>query len=152
MSQVDTDSQHAADDEPAKPEAAASADLADGRQSVLGLRDSDRLIAGVLAAVVLALAAIQWLRLGGWNAKPVAIDRPPEMVYEYKVDVNTATWVEWMQLPGVGETLARRIVAHREANGPFTSIEELDRINGIGPKTLEDLRPWLVISEDRGGD
>ena len=64
---------------------------------------------------------------------------------DFRIDVNSATWVEWGQLDGIGDTMARRIVADREENGPFRSIDELRRVKGIGPKTLERLRPWLSI-------
>ena len=46
-------------------------------------------------------------------------------------------------LPGVGETLARRIVESRSEAGPFTELEALRRVRGIGPKTLERIRPYL---------
>lgn len=62
---------------------------------------------------------------------------------EFSVDVNTATWVEWMQVPEVGEKLARAIVHDRETNGPFQSVDELTRVKGIGNKTLDKMRPFL---------
>jgi competence protein ComEA len=85
--------------------------------------------------------------LSGWGLQPVEVERLPERVYDYRIDINQATWVEWMQLPGVGETLAKRILEYREENGPFQSVDELDDIKGIGPKTLEKLRPWLMVQE-----
>lgn len=62
---------------------------------------------------------------------------------EFSVDVNSATWVEWMQVPEVGEKLARAIVHDRETNGPFRSVDELTRVKGIGNKTLDKMRPFL---------
>jgi competence protein ComEA len=44
--------------------------------------------------------------------------------------------------------LARRIVADREQNGPFRSVDDLARVKGIGPKTLEHLRPWVRLAEE----
>jgi competence ComEA-like helix-hairpin-helix protein len=49
------------------------------------------------------------------------------------VNVNRATAVELERLPGIGPSLARLIVADREARGPFATLEALDRIPGIGP-------------------
>ncbi len=46
-------------------------------------------------------------------------------------------------LPGVGETLAKRIVESRAAEGRFADVEELQRVRGIGPKTLERMKPYL---------
>jgi competence protein ComEA len=89
---------------------------------------------------------IHWARMSGWGIRPVEIDRQSPQSFAYRLNVNNATWVEWTQLEGVGDPLARRIVADREANGPFHTIEELSRVPGIGPKTLDKLRPWLEIS------
>jgi len=49
-----------------------------------------------------------------------------------------------IQLPGLGKTLAGRILADRQANGPFHDLEDLVRVSGIGPKTLEKIRPFLL--------
>jgi competence protein ComEA len=57
------------------------------------------------------------------------------------INVNTATLQELEQLPGVGAVTANSIIASR----PFRSFEDLDRVKGIGPKTLEKLRPFVVI-------
>ena len=48
------------------------------------------------------------------------------------------------QLPGVGPATAAAIVAERERNGPFASVDELDRVRGIGPAKLEALRGLVV--------
>ena len=49
------------------------------------------------------------------------------------LNVNQATAVELERLPGIGPSLARRIVADREARGPFATVQALDRVPGIGP-------------------
>ena len=59
----------------------------------------------------------------------VAASGQPDTV----LNVNRATAVELEGLPGIGPSLARRIVADREARGPFATVEALDRIPGIGP-------------------
>jgi|GEM_PF-1361149 len=56
------------------------------------------------------------------------------------VSLSTATAAELDGLPGIGPTTAARIIAFRESNGPFTSVEELDDVPGIGPATVERLR------------
>lgn len=56
-----------------------------------------------------------------------------------RVDINTATLAELTSLPGIGETLARRIMDYREANGPFSSVSELLKVSGIGQRKLEGL-------------
>ena len=72
----------------------------------------------------------------------VAAARPglPDTV----LNVNRATAVELEGLPGIGPSLARRIVADREARGPFATVEALDRIPGIGPGLLTRLGRLVV--------
>ena len=60
--------------------------------------------------------------------------------------LNTATQEELAQLPGIGEELARRIVEHREANGPFETIEELMEVSGIGEGKFADLEGRITVN------
>jgi competence protein ComEA len=55
------------------------------------------------------------------------------------LDLNTATVADLDALPGIGPVLAQRIVDHRTAHGPFTSVEQLDDVSGIGPAIFADL-------------
>jgi len=57
--------------------------------------------------------------------------------------LNTADAQALCALPGVGETIAGRIIAHREAHGPFRSPEELLEVEGIGEKTLENIYAYM---------
>ena len=63
------------------------------------------------------------------------------------LDLNTATQEELMALPGVGEVLAERILAYRAEHGPFTCVEELGNVSGIGEKKLEALLPEVTVGE-----
>jgi competence protein ComEA len=63
------------------------------------------------------------------------------------VDINTATIPELVALPRIGPALAARIVLDRETNGPFESLEALDRVPGIGPRTIELLRPHALVRD-----
>lgn len=56
------------------------------------------------------------------------------------IDINRANATELQELPGVGPVLADRIVAEREASGPFAEVDDLDRVSGIGPAVLAKLR------------
>ncbi|WP_432535902.1 ComEA family DNA-binding protein [Kineococcus arenarius] len=61
------------------------------------------------------------------------------------LDLNTAGAEQLDALPGVGEVLAARIVAWRQANGRFTSVEELGEVQGIGPKLLDGVRDLVRV-------
>ncbi|MDQ4075178.1 MAG: helix-hairpin-helix domain-containing protein [Chloroflexota bacterium] len=61
------------------------------------------------------------------------------------VRLNSATGEELEALPGIGPALAARIIEYRTANGPFTSIEQLTEVKGIGDKLLERMREYLVL-------
>jgi competence protein ComEA len=63
-----------------------------------------------------------------------------------KVNINTATAEQLALLPGVGPALAGRIIAFREANGPFEKVDELTAVQGIGDKSIEKLRPYVATS------
>ena len=65
------------------------------------------------------------------------------------LDLNAATAAELEELPGIGPELARRIVAYREAHGPFGSVEELLKVPGIGPATLERIRDLVTVAPEQ---
>jgi competence protein ComEA len=63
-----------------------------------------------------------------------------------RIDLNRAQPGDLELLPGLGPKLARRIVAHRQAHGAFRSSDELLQIHGIGPRTLQRLKPLIEVS------
>lgn len=63
----------------------------------------------------------------------------------FPININTATAAELTALPGVGDVIAGRIVDYRTANGPFQSVDELDKVKGIGSATLEKIRPYATV-------
>jgi len=63
------------------------------------------------------------------------------------IDLNRAPTSELELLPGVGPALAGRIVESREADGPFSSVEDLARVRGIGVKTIDRIRPFVLATE-----
>ena len=108
-----------------------------------GLRRLDQ--AGIAALTLVAIVALAgyWLAHGGHRGELIEIDRAEPQPAKFIVDINRADWPELSQLPGLGETLARRIVESREQQGPFADHEDLRRVRGIGPLTLDRLRPYL---------
>ncbi len=117
----------------------------DQAQPVLWLTPRDRLFVTVIVFITLLLLFAHWVRLSGWGLQEVEIERHPAREFEYKLEINTATWVEWAQLEGIGETLARRIVDDRNQHGPFSDIDDIQRVKGIGPKKLAAIRMWLTV-------
>lgn len=76
-------------------------------------------------------------------ARSVRLARP--LGRSEKIDVDRAPAEELARLPRIGPALAARIVDDREANGPYGSLEGLDRVAGIGPATLELLRRHVTF-------
>ncbi len=123
------------------------AERANSGRAGWGLNGGDRRFLTVVSTVALVLMAAHWFRLTQWSTVPVEVDRPAGEPYRFMLDANQATWVEWMQLEGIGEVLARRIVEDREQRGPFPNVDALDRVPGIGPKTLARIRANVVVRE-----
>ena len=61
------------------------------------------------------------------------------------VHVNSATKEELMTVPGIGPAKADAILAHLKQNGPFRSYEALGDVKGFGEKTLESMKPYLLV-------
>ena len=61
------------------------------------------------------------------------------------ININSASAAELEALPGIGPVLAARIVEWRTANGPFTSIDDLGHVGGIGNSVLEELRSMARV-------
>lgn len=64
---------------------------------------------------------------------------------EGRLDINLATIEELMELKGIGEVLAPRIVNYREECGQFMAVEELTLVPGIGYKTLNNNREYICV-------
>ncbi len=108
------------------------ADPAAGRSA----RDANRVAATLL--IILALAAALAAAL---TRAPLDADaRAPRLAL--RIDLNAATAEQLALLPNIGPARAAAIIADREARGPFSSLNDLDRVPGIGPRTIADLAPF----------
>ncbi|MCA8998339.1 MAG: helix-hairpin-helix domain-containing protein [Planctomycetaceae bacterium] len=107
-----------------------------------GLTRSDQNVLIGLMLFVLACSGLHLYQLksgGGWIERK----RLESRKLEFQIEINEAGWIEWMQLESVGEVMGRRIVEDREIRGPFLSIDDVDRVSGIGPATMAKIRPHL---------
>jgi competence ComEA-like helix-hairpin-helix protein len=103
---------------------------------------SQPLIAFIVAAC-LGVGAAWFVAAGGLTGNLVHHDAAPVADNRFTVNINTASETELAQLPGLGATTARRIIDHRQGHGPFTSLDRLLDVPGIGPATLAAMRPHL---------
>ena len=62
-----------------------------------------------------------------------------------RIDLNTATQSELETLPGIGAVTAENIIQYRTDHDGFSSVEELSNVSGIGGKTLETLREFVMV-------
>lgn len=79
------------------------------------------------------------------NTEPLS-DTEPTINNDGKLDINTATQQQLQMLPGIGEVLAQRIIAYREENGDFGTIEELMNVSGIGETKFAAIKPRIKVS------
>lgn len=106
------------------------------------LRRGDQQTLATLALMALLAGAGWW-----WTQRERLVDASAmqHTPAAFVVDVNRAPWMELAQLPGVGETLARRMVEYRQEHGPFHSLEQLRQVRGMGPKTFEKIAGHLTV-------
>lgn len=92
----------------------------------------------VIAIIVAALglgSGGAWLARSGHNADATPVQGT------LRVNINTSTLTELESIPGIGEARAKHVVAGR----PYATVDELLKVSGIGPKSLEDLRPYVKV-------
>ncbi len=114
--------------------------------------DAQGLAILLLAILLAAGTALVPLQRGGQGfpapAGPAALAPIPSVSPPLRIDINTASVEALQGLPGIGPALAARIVAEREAQGPYRSPEDLGRVPGIGPKRLERIRSLVRTAEE----
>ena len=112
---------------------------------LLRLRSEDQLIV-LWLLVSLMVCVLVWLwffEFGKINVAQIADN--PVRVLRYQVDLNNAPKSELLQLPGIGATLAERIVEYREEVEPYQDVADLEKIQGIGVKKRESATPYVYI-------
>ena len=97
-----------------------------------------------LAIVAAAIAASPVVASA--QDKPAASKAAAKPASAGPVNINTASAAEFEGLPGIGATMAARIVEYRQKNGPFKKIEDLMTIKGIGEKSFLKLKPLVTVA------
>ena len=78
------------------------------------------------------------------SAKTGSVARRP---VTFPLDLNSARLEDFLELPGIGDKLAQRLVEYRKSHGGFRSVDDLRDVRGIGAKRMERLRPLVVTRE-----
>ncbi|GAA0992105.1 hypothetical protein GCM10009563_05830 [Subtercola frigoramans] len=106
----------------------------DGEQIVIPERGASPALGSVAAGAALQAA-------GGASNSPTGAKALPLQ----PVNLNAADQGALETLPHVGPALAQRIIAWRSENGPFTQVEDLKNVSGIGDKTFAELQPLVTV-------
>jgi len=98
------------------------------------------LLAVALVVITLLPRPAAAAAAGGPDAKQEAVAT---------VDINTASVEELMSVPGIGQSIAQRIAEFREKNGPYKSVDDLLKVQGIGEKSLAKIRDRLTVGKTK---
>lgn len=140
------------DDQQHEAEASDAPPVEDFGQFTLLRRADQGCIAVVIVVSILAIIGnLAYHALRGHRL--VDIERIAPQEIPFKLDVNKADWPEWTLLPGIGETLAKRVVELRDARGgEFHEHKDLLKVKGIGPRTFERIQPYLLPIEAKSSE
>ena len=94
--------------------------------------------------LILLVVAV-WI--AGWQSRRLLSSGAKVPEVTYSVDINQATELDLLNLPDVGPSLVRTILQYREEHGAFESLEDFQRLPGVGPQTLQRLAPYLKFPE-----
>ena len=140
---------------PGLHELPATGRVADAVEAAGGLTaDADRLRLNL--AEPLSDGSRLWVPAVGESTGPEVVPITPGLVDGARagasaaaggapLNVNTASAAELEDLPGIGPALATAIVEHRQRSGPFSTVDELVEVSGIGPAKLEQIRPLATV-------
>ena len=106
-------------------------------------------VVGLALSVPLAPMAVDVVLGSALVSVPEVVQQTSGQEEQKPVDLNTADAEALQKVPGIGESLARRIIEFRNEHGPFEKIDDLLNVRGIGTTSLEKLRPYLTVKPSK---
>ncbi len=131
-------------DLPAQPAGGPAAATSPQPAIVTAWPRSAQVTTAFLLGVASTLLFVHVLGSVRWGSRPLELDRAP---LAYKIDLNRASRAELLQVPAIGPALAERIDEHRQQQA-FQSVDDLLKVRGIGPATLNRVRSWVCVGPD----
>ena len=95
--------------------------------------------------IILVIAAVIICCNADLMTVPLA-NSQSQQLENIKININTADPNDLQLLPGIGASLAEKIVAYRQRYGSFKSIEEIMNVKGVGSKLFENIKPFISVS------
>ena len=120
----------------------------DGRKIRIPAFD-DQIVIAICLAVFMLLMGFYFLHRAVVNGGLIDFVDMPARPASYVVEINSASWQELANLPGLGEKLSKAIVAHRDLHGPFKNTDELMDVHGIGDSKLQGLHGHIDINSNK---
>ncbi|MGM9987680.1 MAG: helix-hairpin-helix domain-containing protein [Bacillaceae bacterium] len=110
-----------------------------------GFRDDANLKSVNLAQLLEDEMVLYIPKNGEETDEEIAIEGVGSTSKDGKINVNKADSNELQTIPGIGPSKAGEIIAYREQNGPFKTVEDLQNVSGIGEKTVEKLKQYVIV-------
>lgn len=104
--------------------------------------------AGVAGKVMAADKAMEEKKAAPAATKAVAKDAAAPKAGALMVNINTATKDQLKMLKGIGDTRAQDIIDYRKKNGDFKSVDDLEKVKGVGPGTMKQIRANISVTGD----
>lgn len=124
-------------------------------QEVTEMKKPQWILIGITAVFACVLLGVflgrnmtrNYISIRNTTPSETAVATERDQTDDGRIDINTATEQQLTLLPGIGETMAKRIIEYRTENGKFTTIEDLMKVNGIGEKKFLQMKPYIKVGQ-----